>query len=369
MAKRATNEERRKLIDLVFDKGFKLKDAALAMGMKYPKAYAIVSIFLKTNRIDKKTCKAPNTKYGPFMKEEIVNWFGRNTEKTIEECRTYLRENGDRFNNLVPSKSTIDRILSQADITFKRLSIVPPRRNTPETIKMRKYYAIKYTSLEAKGKHFVWMDEFGCNMGLHRKYGRSLKGTPAHSEGSINRGYNLTCCAAIDQNGPIYYTKSYGGFDQFAFKDFLQGLLLKVDTSKDIVFICDNVPLHKTLNLQQFTKDNKMNLLYLPPYSPMLNPIEECFAKVKNELCKELKKKVELGIGVDNSWKTVTQSDCQGWIRHMKEFFPQCFAERPIYKDPEPVFQGNDENLYVELYNDDDEMPQDEDEDELLLQI
>lgn len=51
--------------------------------------------------------------------------------------------------------------------------------------------------------------------------------------------------------------------------------------------VCDNLPAHKVLGIRQCLEDAGMGLLYLPPYSPDFNPIEQVFAKLKALLRRE----------------------------------------------------------------------------------
>lgn len=95
--------------------------------------------------------------------------------------------------------------------------------------------------------------------------------------------------------------------------------------------------------------------MFLVPYSPMFNPIEECFSEVKNHLKKELMKKVGLDQALENSCKTITAENCQSQIKH-STFFTQCFQERPIYKEVDLVLNddgyedsnlGSDDEVHV----------------------
>ena len=58
-------------------------------------------------------------------------------------------------------------------------------------------------------------------------------------------------------------------------------------------------------------------MLYLPPYSPDLNPIEECFSKVKGLLCKAEARTRELLLeAVGGAISSATERDAQGFFEH-----------------------------------------------------
>jgi hypothetical protein len=117
--------------------------------------------------------------------------------------------------------------------------------------------------------------------------------------------------------------------------------------SKKNVIIMDNAAFHKTDLVRNFFKDNNLTFLYLPPYSPMLNPIEECFSKVKNSIRKLLYDGRHLLDSVNEAFAGVTSANCRGWFNHIKQFFPQCINEQPITNVPEDLDQSDDDNESV----------------------
>lgn len=70
----------------------------------------------------------------------------------------------------------------------------------------------------------------------------------------------------------------------------------------------------------------------------MLNPIEECFSKVKNFIrTQRCQSDSSLLSSVNLAFVAVSASDCSGWYRHSKKFLPQCFNKKPIQTEPEDV--------------------------------
>jgi transposase len=68
--------------------------------------------------------------------------------------------------------------------------------------------------------------------------------------------------------------------------------------------------------------------LYLPPYSPFLNPIEEFWSKVKAGVRRNaLTTSDPLCDSICESVQLVTQADCQAWIRHAVSYFSQSTQE------------------------------------------
>lgn len=85
----------------------------------------------------------------------------------------------------------------------------------------------------------------------------------------------------------------------------------------DIVFI-DNLSSHKIAGVEQAITARGAQLLYLPPYSPDLNPIEPAFAKLKALLRKATERTVDaLWNQLKNVLDAFTADDCRNFFRHV----------------------------------------------------
>jgi len=83
------------------------------------------------------------------------------------------------------------------------------------------------------------------------------------------------------------------------------------------VVVMDNLGAHKVKGVREAVEGAGARLLYLPPYSPDLSPIEPCWSKVKQALRSAAARTAEaLGDAVQRAFRTVTQSDLANWFRH-----------------------------------------------------
>ena len=71
-----------------------------------------------------------------------------------------------------------------------------------------------------------------------------------------------------------------GPMDGAAFTAYIEQVLAKETRPGDLV-ILDNLSAHKTAGVRAAFEQRQINYLYLPPYSPDLNPIENAFSKLK----------------------------------------------------------------------------------------
>jgi len=90
------------------------------------------------------------------------------------------------------------------------------------------------------------------------------------------------------------------------------------------VVVMDNLSAHKGHRVKRLIKDRGCQLLYLPPYSPDLNPIEEAFSKIKRLLrIIEARTKETLVEGIGKALNVVGASDARGFFTHCGYGGPQ----------------------------------------------
>ena len=132
----------------------------------------------------------------------------------------------------------------------------------------------------ATGKKLVYIDESGFTKTDFRRYAYAPKGTRVEAEVPSHR-YTTTTLIAARLDGrftvPLLFE---GSCDAIAFNTWLSELLCPLldDTH---VLIMDNASFHKGSETAALIRGSGASLLFLPPYSPELNPIEKDFANIK----------------------------------------------------------------------------------------
>jgi len=74
-----------------------------------------------------------------------------------------------------------------------------------------------------------------------------------------------------------------GAVDGDVFKVYVAEVLGPTLKAGDVV-VMDNLPAHKVAGIRELVEARGAKLIYLPPYSPDLNPIEKCWSKIKTYL-------------------------------------------------------------------------------------
>ena len=185
--------------------------------------------------------------------------------------------------NISVSLSTINRAIDSFHYTLKRISLVPIRRNTEKNINTRQNYARLYMQLitNLSEEKIFFFDEAGFSISMKPTRGRSAANTRAIHTVRYIRSINISLICIMNKNAIQYYATNENAFNssslEICFRKFFT--LLQTQQISNITLIGDNVSFHKSQNIQNLINEFGHNLMYLPPYSPYLNPVENVFSK------------------------------------------------------------------------------------------
>jgi transposase len=97
---------------------------------------------------------------------------------------------------------------------------------------------------------------------------------------------------------------------------YVRGVLSPELKEGDIVLM-HNLPAHKVNRIEHMILSRGARLEYPPPYSPDLNPIEQCWSKVKSFLRKtKARTRRALAAAIKEALATITEADVRAWIEH-----------------------------------------------------
>jgi transposase len=99
----------------------------------------------------------------------------------------------------------------------------------------------------------------------------------------FHRDQRCQILPAYTQDGLLFSRVFEDSTDSTVFEDFIEQLLPHCGKwpARNSVLVMDNASFHHTGRVEQLCSEAGVKLLYLPPYSPDLNPIEEFFAELK----------------------------------------------------------------------------------------
>ena len=169
---------------------------------------------------------------------------------------------------------------------------------------------------KVKPQRLVFVDEMGANTSLSVLHAWSHTGKRAYCTVPRNRGKNTTLLASMDAKGMGSTLAVEGATDREVFEAYVEEVLAPSLRSGQIV-VMDNLTAHKGDRVRELIEERGCELLYLPPYSPDLNPIEEAFSKIKGILRKAEARSPEALIeAMGRALEAITPQDAEGFFRH-----------------------------------------------------
>lgn len=129
-------------------------------------------------------------------------------------------------------------------------------------------------------ERFVFLDETSASTNMTRRYGWGPKGERLVDASPWGHWKTTTFIAGLRADGVVAPWLIDGAMDGPAFLTYVEQVLVPELRKGDVV-VMDNLPAHKVAGVQQAIRTAGAGILYLPAYSPDLNPIEQLFAKLK----------------------------------------------------------------------------------------
>ena len=165
-------------------------------------------------------------------------------------------------------------------------------------------------------ERLVFVDEMGTNVSLSPLYAWSRKGERALGSAPRNWGKNVTLLASITREGLGECLAVEGSTTRKVFEAYLEQVLVPTLVPGQIV-VMDNLSAHKGGRVKGIIEGKGCELLYLPPYSPDFNPIEQAFSKVKGLLRRaEARARESLIEAMGVALCAVSARDARGFFGH-----------------------------------------------------
>ena len=199
-------------------------------------------------------------------------------------------------------------------------------------------------------RHCVFVDECGYNIWTARSHGRARRGERAYRQ-VCQRGRNLTVAMAISPiNGLVFSSAALGGRNATRFDNFLAQARTNLDPDEEAIFVYDGATAHRNPVIPAPNTELKM----LPPYSPLLNIMEQAISCLKAALKADISRP-EIQRRMDNrdvaraggiplrefraqqllealhrNIDTMTAAKSAQWYRFMQTYLPKCLNRQII---------------------------------------
>jgi transposase len=160
----------------------------------------------------------------------------------------------------------------------------------------------------------VFLDESGVNIGMTKRYGRAYVGERVVDYAPDARFNRISILSSIRLDGTIVPLAFSGALNGLLFQKYIETFLVQTLKPGDLV-VMDNLSSHKIPGIAEAIERAGATAVYLPPYSPDLNPIELMWSKVKTYLRKVKARTFQSLLDtIGDALDLVSSSDISGWF-------------------------------------------------------
>ena len=165
-------------------------------------------------------------------------------------------------------------------------------------------------------ERLVFIDETGTSTKMARRHGRAARGERLRMGVPHGHWRTTTFVGGLRLSGMTAPMVLDGPMTGVWFLAYVEQVLVPTLNRGDIV-ILDNLPAHKASATRQAIEAAGARLLFLPPYSPDFNPIENAFAKLKALLRRAAARTIEqLWRVIGDALDAFTPSECANYFAH-----------------------------------------------------
>ena len=233
---------------------------------------------------------------------------------TLERlCELYWQAYGVRV-----GVATMHLTLRRMGLSYKKKTFHDPKKNEEGAEGIKVSYACQLEGVAPED--CIYLDEMGSSLNLSLDYGRSHKGERAHDEKPTAPGETISTAAVLTEHGIEAECLYFGTLTAKRFITYLEVYVLALLVGGKVL-IMDNHPVHCAKAVKRFLEEHKVPYIFLPPYSPELNPIEEAFSKIKHYI-RKCKPRTEetLFDAISKAIATITEDDVIGYINHAEQY-------------------------------------------------
>ena len=261
-----------------FAMGLLLRSIARNLGISVGTICNVCKMFKQTGSVDPLKPDHINTRVvSSYNQQMIVSLLMENPSLYLSEvCRKI-----EDITGLKVTPSTVCRIIKRHGFTRKKIQQVALQRCS----QYRGDFMAEMQFFNVD--QIVWLDETGCDKrNIIRKFGYGMRGERPVYHRFLQRGQRISAVVAMCTDGVIALELREDTFNGDKFLEFITGTLipemLQFDgSSARSVLVMDNCSIHHTASALQLLDAAGILTMFLPPYSPDYNPVEELFSYIK----------------------------------------------------------------------------------------
>jgi transposase len=277
----------------------------------------------KENNKPKKKAGRKSKIQGSFLIDLIHSLWTTNKTATQQEMADFISKKiGQKI-----SRYAISRTLKKFEITRKKLT-----NHYLERVK----YARRTTKFKKiirclSRPYALALDECSFHLNEAPRYGYAHKSSRANYRKPGNQGGNHTlmlCIQNVASRGVVHYELIEGGMKTKEFHSFLTNLQLPINKKRYLLM--DNLSVHrakkscldlKLTTIEELLESKRIKPVYLPSYTPELNPVELCFNFIRQQVEKNKPRTFEeLKLVIDKIIGMLNEEDLTQYFRHCSDY-------------------------------------------------
>lgn len=347
-----SDEDKTRFFHLFFSKCLNASAAARQLGIHIRAAQRWVKRYYEDPESIFEKKKKPGRRriLGEEHKQFLLNYIDENPSAVVAEVAEILTQN---FVDLNVSRSTIYNFMTtECNLSIKQAQFQPVERNSEEKIQQRYDWVQKWQQTDMDfTTNCVFLDESAFHINLKRGMAWSKKGTPAIVTVPTTKANATSILGAISATGLINVslrvpkrikkrklgreTDGYSvGTVTGHYLSFLKATLDEMDKYPEMkghYLVMDNAPIHSSIDIGKYIHSRGYRCVYLPPYSPELNPIEQFWSVVKSKVKRnKFLEKESLMTRVSEACDSLYMSDFKGFVTHSAKCFAKCLNKEKL---------------------------------------
>ena len=294
------------------------KDISHQVSLSESTVYRYINAFEQTGDVAPRvSTHGPQKLLGDFEQLVLLRIILENTGIYLHEIQAKLVT----MFGVTVSVATICRTLKFMNCTRQVIQHIHIRRND----ELRAKFMAEVTTYDPR--MLIWLDETGCDRrNCVRKWAYSIRGMTPRDHRLLARGTRYSAIPVLSLDGIHDVCFFEGTVDGGRFEQFLRDCVLPILNpfnwvNPHSVVIMDNASIHHVEGVMDLIENHQegARLLFLPPYSPDLNPCEEVFSQVKSIMKQNdgvFQSCSASRVLLSMAFSMVTKQDCLSYISH-----------------------------------------------------
>ncbi len=205
-------------------------------------------------------------------------------------------------------------LVAEARSASQKKSLHATERDTEANRRQREEFLARIATIPPE--RLIFLDESGVTTSMTRLYARSAAGERICESAPGGHWKILTILGAISLRGIVASMTIEEATDGDIFLAYVEQILCPALRPGDVV-VMDNLSSHKIKGVRELIEKVGAEVLYLPPYSPDLNPIEKAWSKLKQLLrCAKARTSEALQEAIAEAIRLITPDNAKAWFNH-----------------------------------------------------